>query len=333
MKKFLSLLLTLTMMLSLCTVAFAAGGEATVTGVTEDNTASFDVTGTVTVNEDAYADIAYSVKVEWTVADLALNINKDQSYTWNPATLSYEVGTATADPTGFDAQDVAVSITLTNSSNAAVNYAIAYADNSTDTLTTSEAAKEGSSKTGTLANADTCGAATALTEGDYDYAIAADKLAQGSAKTASYTGTVTLSAINDTKDMTSGTLTLGTYTVTLSKYEEPAEPETKTVNAILSTVDGGFPTSGDFKAPDNAWKDEGGTTYAFINQAGKLVTDTKYIDINETATKNGNDYTVQTVCESKTIILTFVMTDNVLTAIKYECADLSKNLTFSAPTT
>ena len=219
MKKFLSLLLALTMMLSLSITAFAADtSPKTVASVTEgSNTASFDVTGTVTVNEEAYADVVYSVLVEWTVAPLALVVNKTQPYTWDPATLRYVPGTADSDPDSFEAQDVEVTITLTNSSNAAVNYTVAYADNATDGLTTSEAAAADNVATGKLANADITAAASALTEGDYDYAIDTEKVeSTGEAKTASYAGTVSLTDLGETSAIENGsTLTLGTYTVTL----------------------------------------------------------------------------------------------------------------------
>ena len=227
MKKFLSLLLALTMVLSLSITAFAADNDATVTSVTEgSNTASFDVTGTVTVNEEAYADIVYSVKVEWTVADLALEVNKAQPYTWNPTTLRYEAGTATADPASFEAKDVAVTIKLTNSSNAAVSYAVTYADNTGDVWTT--AVKSESNAAGKLDNADTIAdLATTYADDTHAYAINIAKQGDegtGTAQEKTYSGTVTLPAINDTKDMTAGTITLGTYTVTLSKYEATPSP-------------------------------------------------------------------------------------------------------------
>ena len=350
MKKFLSILLALTMVLSLGTVAFA-DNSATITSVTESNTASFDVTGTVTVNEGAYADVVYSVKVEWTVDPLALEVNKAQPYTWNPATLRYEAGTADSDT--IAAKDVEVSITLTNSSNAAVNYTVAYADNGSDAWTTTEATKTGD-KTGKLDNADAIdGLATDYTDDSHAYAIDITKQGDegtGTAQVKTYTGTVTLPAINDTKAMTTGNITLGTYTVTLSKYEEPAAPETKTVSEILALSASPFPTT-----YDNGWKNDKNDNDHLYIAYGELSSNAsgESLGLNEIFTKNaaGNYELVIPVNESEadetitgTVTYTFVMTDNVLTGYKHdietittkkhgETTPFEDHISFTAPTT
>ena len=332
MKKFLSLLLTLTMMLSLCTVAFAANGEATITDVTEgSNTASFDVTATANVTGDNYADIAYSVKVAWTVGTFDLDIDNSALYTWDAATLKYVKATPAADD--FATKTVDATITLTNSSNAAVNYAIAYTDNGSDNMTTSEAAKEGSSKTGKLDNADTCGAATAAPEDiEHDYAIAADKLAQGSAKTASYAGTVSLTALGDTTAITNGsTLKLGTYTVTLSAA--PAAPTFSTIADIIATVPN-FPTT-----PETGWKaaeNPDKLVYTSTGVTTAVVIASSRILLSEPVTQEGSNYKLVYSAFGITTTVTFFMTNNKLTSITATIENsklgTTENYTFTAPT-
>ena len=245
MKKLLCVLLALVMVLSFSTVAFAAGGSKDFTTVVDDaetdnvteNEASFDVTATAdVVPGDDYADIVYSVKVEWTVDTAKIDIDQGGLYVWSTENLKYELqGSNEAfalNPDGNSSVDV--TITFTNRSNADVAYDIAYADNATDKLTTSEdlTAEATVAKTGKVNSADTQEgvATTENTEGTgHDYIINADAenfSTEGAAGEVTYNGTVTVTKVEDGADFEAEgakNLTLGTYTVTLSAYVAPAE--------------------------------------------------------------------------------------------------------------
>ena len=329
MKKFLSLLLALTMVLSLGTVVFAAD-DATVTSVTEgSNTASIDITATANVTGGNYADIAYSVKVEWTVGALELDIDNTELYTWDAATLKYVKAIPAA--ANFETKTVDATITLTNSSNAAVNYAIAYADNNTDNLTTSEEAKTGD-KTGKLDNADTTTAASAADEeSGHDYAIDTTKVTNaGEVKTASYTGTVSLTALGDTSAIENGgTIKLGTYTVTLT-----AAPTFSTIADIIATVPN-FPTTDatGWKAAENPEK----LVYTSTGYTTAVVIASSRILLSTPVTQEDSNYKAVYTMMYMSTTVTFFMTNNKLTSITATIVNSSlgttETYTFTAPTT
>lgn len=106
MKKLLSLILSLVMILSLSVSAFAAS----------DLDKAADVKGTY--NADTTGGVVYSVDITW--SDLSFTYNAAVKGTWNPETHTYEG----AQEAGW--ADGNGTITVTNHSNAAITAASAY---------------------------------------------------------------------------------------------------------------------------------------------------------------------------------------------------------------
>ena len=232
MKKLLAIFLAVVMVLTLTTVAFAADHTDTLEAVVDDaetegtveNAATFEVKTTAEVSDgDNYADITYYVQIEWTLTGDPIDILNGTLYKWNPTTLKYEEVAETTVQAIGENSSVNVEIKFTNKSNAVVAYGIAYADNDVDKLTTSESKASGSSvgATGTLDTADKNGAATAAPGTGHAYTIDESKIdTAGTVQTLTYNGVVSVTALADDTEIANGnTLTLGTYTVTLS---EPA---------------------------------------------------------------------------------------------------------------
>ena len=140
MKKFVSIALALVLALSLAVVAFAALPAET----TESKTFAATYTGEQT-NADT---VVYGAEISW---------NKDafaytwaQEMTWNPADLDY---TTAGEVTG-EWTDAVATVTVTNKSNATIQYKLATEDTDKVDITVAEyatidAASKGAAKTGT----------------------------------------------------------------------------------------------------------------------------------------------------------------------------------------
>ena len=114
MKKIISLILALVMMMSLSVTVFAAEYN-----FTEPGTATINVTGTYVEGE--YSEDIISVDVAW--GEMEFTYTDAAEGTWNPATHTYEnAGTASWSAKGN-------TITVTNHSNVPVNAKFAFAKN------------------------------------------------------------------------------------------------------------------------------------------------------------------------------------------------------------
>lgn len=109
MKKILSLVLALVMIMSLATTAFAA--------TVESGTA--EVKGTYVDNSETDTTVVYKVDIEW--EGLSFTYTEGGSYGWNTDTHQYDVLDSDA---GWSGQGT---ITVTNHSNAAVTASFKYA--------------------------------------------------------------------------------------------------------------------------------------------------------------------------------------------------------------
>ena len=142
MKKMISLILAMSLVLSMSITAFAAED----TGKKPGENTNIGVTAKYNTSSDT--ETTYSVDVEWT--DMTFTYNEAGTKEWNAATHSY-----TTNSTGSWDKTTAT-VTVTNHSNAEVTVAMEYT------------AVEGTGVTGTLTN----GSATldAGVEGKYDEA-------------------------------------------------------------------------------------------------------------------------------------------------------------------
>lgn len=122
MKKFLAMLLALTMVLSLSVTAFAADNEATADAKSE-NKATIDVTGKYKEGY-VYADTVISVDVAWDSMEFVY-ASKGYEGEWNPIDHTYK-----NDNSG-DWVKKTSDITVTNHSNAAVNANLTFTANVT----------------------------------------------------------------------------------------------------------------------------------------------------------------------------------------------------------
>lgn len=113
MKKTISILLALVLVLALSATAFATD----ITSVTGNNTATQDVTATFVPGTDGETATVYYVTIAWNKDRNTLTYSEASSnYQWDPQTLQYTGGGQAAGWTG----DAQYTITVTNNSNAAV---------------------------------------------------------------------------------------------------------------------------------------------------------------------------------------------------------------------
>lgn len=120
MKKIISLLLALVMVMGLSVTAFAAPTTSEKTSVPANETAS------ITASYEAGSttkDPVYKVNVAWEQVGTIKYAAAKEVYNWNTGTLTYEKNDATV-PAGWSvSSDAAVNITVTNYSNAAIQAA------------------------------------------------------------------------------------------------------------------------------------------------------------------------------------------------------------------
>lgn len=125
MKKMICMILALVMVFSLSVSAMA--DDITTTGDTSKN-----VTATYTAGSEATnAGAIYSVKLTWTDVNVTYVGGNAGTYTWNPATLKYELsGNSTGNWT-----DDGITITVENRSNAGITATATYAKTGSEALT------------------------------------------------------------------------------------------------------------------------------------------------------------------------------------------------------
>ena len=170
MKKIISLILALAMVMSLSVTAFAAEGVTNGGTDTSDVKGTYSSTATVTV---------YSVDIAW--EGLSFTYNGAFEGNWNPETHEYEDATAAGWAAGNG------TITVTNHSNTAI------------TATPSYTAKDGYESAGVSFSTNALNVATA------DNGIGG---AAGTAVTGTITVTPTGSLPEGTKDAVIGTITI-----------------------------------------------------------------------------------------------------------------------------
>ena len=224
MKKALSILLSLAMVMSLSVSVFAADNKEL--DLVSDNTATFDIGGTLTAvkaeNETAYV---YSVTISWEYdTDYEALFSKQVMYEWDPTTLMYSLSEdSNEDYVSDNADPINVKITMTNKSNNVVDYEISYADADDGFKTTSQE-KDDLYPTpdysfGTLESADTSVGASYT-----DDVLCLDKTdstslgTAGTAQTLEYFAVISIEYIDDITKALDGSDTVGTYTITLGDF-------------------------------------------------------------------------------------------------------------------
>lgn len=226
MKQFLSFLLALTLVLGCSASIFADTPDNMKSFTQPEGTASFDVSLPVSVQESgAFADAEYSITIEWNIINpKSLTLNHARIYKWNTETLKYELDEA-AQEFSTD-QTVDVQIKLTNRSNAFVGYAIEYADNPEDEITTVHNPKKATILTkGGIQPVDRWLDIASVAESGsaHDFVINEEKAAQQSnppqLMSAEFRDIITISEISaGAVIQDEDVLKLGSFTVTLSEY-------------------------------------------------------------------------------------------------------------------
>ena len=125
-----------------------------------------------------------------------------------------------------------------------------------------------------------------------------------------------------------------TVTITNISIKERSKVVSYTIADILTTVEGGFPSSSDGNAPSNAWVNSNnekmfsceGDLYVGGESDGDFV-----LSANTELTKDGNNYK----CTKDGAAVTFIMDDGALTSISIEglTDDAKLNGTYAAPVT
>ena len=125
MKKTISIMLALVLVLALSVTAFAAD----ITNVTDGNTASQTVTATYVPGTVGATATVYSVTISWEGSSTITYSAADGGYVWDPQSLTYSGEVKEAGWSG----EAQYTITVANRSNAAVNAAASW--NATNNIT------------------------------------------------------------------------------------------------------------------------------------------------------------------------------------------------------
>lgn len=198
MKKITSLLLALVMALALAVPAFAAGDEIQ----PEGKNGTQDVTAEYTNTPDD-ATHTYFVTVKWGTAPKFTYNYEGTMYVWQPGSLNYKAD-GTTGTEGWAEKSKAVSLTVENKSDMAVNCSVG---TSVDTSQTN-----GLTLTYTQTTPTNKQAAAAITIAEGMSAANYTAENSGKATTCDLSGTI---AVDGTP--TKGATTLGTITLTLTK--------------------------------------------------------------------------------------------------------------------
>lgn len=201
MKKLLSIVLALAMVLALGVTAFAEEVPAgNITGET-----SGTVTATYNGGEDSTPAV-YAVNITWNIDSTLAYSTAGTTYTWNAETLKY--GTAENGTAGWSGT-ASVTVTVTNRSNQSVNAAVTQTPGAGLTLNnTWTAAENGGSPAGYNNNAKEL--ASADTGVDKN-----DPASTGTAQVVAFA--TTIEAANITAGTIDANTTVATITVTLTK--------------------------------------------------------------------------------------------------------------------
>lgn len=194
MKKAISLFLALVLVLSMSVTALAVE----VDNSSQDVGATY-VPGTVQiVGPDGQTTTAtvYSVNLTWTsIANVSYDGGKD-AYYWDASALEYKKHTTASEAAGWTADETSCTITITNSSNAAVTATAAF----------TPAAEIGATASCSFTNNGCVVASAAPTQAQLEAGTTA-----GSAKTGTITANVSVSG-----DLKSGVTSVGTISITIS---------------------------------------------------------------------------------------------------------------------
>lgn len=194
MKKIISLLLALVMVMGLSVTAFAEPTSSNITSVPASETAS--ITASYEAGSET-KDPVYKVNVAWEQVGTIKYTGAKDVYDWNTGTLVYEKKD-TSVPAGWDvSRDAAVNITVTNYSNRAVTATCGEPAVSSG-VTKIEGSYAGNQST------------SVLNLGTADNRLGTDGAGQPVALTANYTITNVVGSITETNT------TIGTITVALA---------------------------------------------------------------------------------------------------------------------
>ena len=167
MKKIMSLVLALALVLSMGVTVFAADSTNPTTVKSEDidnNQTNIDVTAGYTAPSYTVASTVYHVVVAWEKSGTIKYVGDKFIYIWNPETGDNGAYTKTGDAAHWEVSaDAKVAITVTNKSNAAITATCGAPAAKTDTGVTSITGHYGEDETATEAKLDLESAAPKIT--------------------------------------------------------------------------------------------------------------------------------------------------------------------------
>lgn len=204
MKKLLSMILALAMVLALSTTVFAEDVPSdNITGETSMNvTANYTATGPT-----SFGDTVYSVTVAWNQTG-TLSYNAGTTvYKWNAAETKYEEDSGSSSHASWTVTDAKVTVTVTNKSNAKINALITANTNVTGGLTVTGNFKDNKDSV----EVDSAAKGTSATQ------------LTGSAQQASVEYHITNVEGTITTALASSTITVATLTISLTKVADSTD--------------------------------------------------------------------------------------------------------------